>query len=104
MEQRTIKKPIGLSGTGLHTGIKVNLKFKPSPTNTGINFIRVDVKDSPMIKADTHQVLAQDKSPRRTSVCNNSVEVHTIEHLMAALWALGIDNILIEIDGPELLV
>jgi len=102
MEQRTIKKPIGLSGTGLHTGVDVNLKFKPAPTNTGINFIRVDVKDSPMIKADIHQVLDQDKSPRRTSVCNNSVEVHTIEHLMAALWALGIDNILIEIDGPEL--
>jgi len=102
MEQRTIKKPIGLSGTGLHTGIEVNLKFKPAPTNTGINFIRVDVKDSPMIKAGIHQVLGQDKSPRRTSVCNNSVEVHTIEHLMAALWALGIDNMLIEIDGPEL--
>ena len=102
MEQRTIKKPIQLSGVGLHTGAEVNLKFKPAPTNTGINFIRVDVKDSPMIKADTRNILEQDRSPRRTSVGNDSVEVHTIEHLMAALWALGIDNILIEIDGPEL--
>ncbi len=102
MEQRTIKKPIELSGTGLHTGIDVKLKFKPAPTNTGINFIRVDIKDSPMIKAGTRQILDQDKSPRRTSIGNDSVEVHTIEHLMAALWALGIDNIIVEIDGPEL--
>lgn len=102
MEQRTIKKPIGLNGVGLHTGARVNLKFKPAPANTGINFIRVDVKDSPMIKANILHVLEQDKSPRRTSVGNGSVEIHTIEHLMAALWATGIDNLLIEIDGPEL--
>lgn len=102
MEQRTIKKPIELSGVGLHTGVNVNLKFKPAPANTGINFIRIDVKDSPMIKADILNVLDSDKSPRRTSVGNDSVEVHTIEHLMAALWALGIDNVIIEIDGPEL--
>lgn len=102
MEQRTIKKPIQLSGVGLHTGAEVDLKFKPAPTNTGINFIRVDVKDSPMIKASIQHMLDQDKSPRRTSIGNGSVEVHTIEHLMAALWALGINNILIEIDGPEL--
>ncbi len=102
MEQRTIKTPMELSGIGLHTGAEVNLKFKPAPAGTGINFIRVDAKDSPMIKADIRNVLDLDKSPRRTSVGNGSVEVHTIEHLMAALWAVGIDNILIEIDGPEL--
>jgi len=102
MEQRTIKKPIQLKGIGLHTGEHVNLKFKPAPIDTGINFIRVDVKDSPMIKASIHNVLDQDRSPRRTSITNGIVEVHTIEHLMAALWALGIDNIIIEIDGSEL--
>jgi len=102
MEQRTIKKPIKLSGIGLHTGTRVNMRFKPAPTNTGINFIRTDIKDSPMIKASIPHVLAQDISPRRTSVGNGSVEVHTIEHLLAALWALGIDNIIIEIDCPEL--
>ncbi|MBU4343002.1 MAG: bifunctional UDP-3-O-[3-hydroxymyristoyl] N-acetylglucosamine deacetylase/3-hydroxyacyl-ACP dehydratase [Candidatus Omnitrophica bacterium] len=102
MEQKTIKKPIELSGVGLHTGAKVNLKFKPAPANTGINFIRVDVKDSPMIKADIFSVLDQDKSPRRTSVGTDSIEIHTIEHLMAALWALGIDNIITEIDKSEL--
>lgn len=102
MEQKTIKKPIELNGIGLHTGIKVNLKFKPAPPDTGINFIRVDIKDSPMIKANICHVLEQEKSPRRTSIGNDSVEVHTIEHLMAALWALGIDNLLVEIDGLEL--
>ena len=102
MQQRTIKKSVELSGVGLHTGVSVNLKFKPSPTNTGINFIRVDIKDSPMVKADINSIIGQEKSPRRTSIGINEVEVHTIEHLMAALWALGIDNIIIEIDGPEL--
>ena len=102
MEQKTIKKPIELEGIGLHTASQVNMKFKPAPINTGINFIRVDVKDSPMIKASIFHVLDQDKSPRRTSIGNGPVEVHTIEHLMAALWALGIDNIIVEIDGPEL--
>jgi len=102
MEQRTIKKLIELNGIGLHTGVRVNLKFKPAPTNTGINFIRVDIKDSPMVKADINYILSQEKSPRRTSIGINGVEVHTIEHLMAALWALGIDNVIIEIDGPEL--
>ncbi|MDP2921321.1 MAG: bifunctional UDP-3-O-[3-hydroxymyristoyl] N-acetylglucosamine deacetylase/3-hydroxyacyl-ACP dehydratase [Candidatus Omnitrophota bacterium] len=102
MEQRTIKKLIGLSGVGLHTGVRVNLKFKPAPTNTGINFIRVDIKDSPMVKADINYILSQEKSPRRTSIGISGVEIHTIEHLMAALWALGIDNIIIETDGPEL--
>lgn len=101
-QQRTIKKSIELKGIGLHTGISVNLKFKPAPINIGINFIRVDVKDSPMIKACVANVIEQDKSPRRTSVGNGAVEVHTIEHLMAALWHLGIDNIIIELDGQEL--
>ena len=50
MEQRTIKKSIELSGVGLHTGVAVNLKFKPAPANIGVNFIRVDIKDSPMIR------------------------------------------------------
>jgi UDP-3-O-[3-hydroxymyristoyl] N-acetylglucosamine deacetylase / 3-hydroxyacyl-[acyl-carrier-protein] dehydratase len=102
MEQRTIKKSIELSGVGLHTGVQVKLKFKPAPTNIGVNFIRVDVKDSPMIKADITNIISHEKSPRRTSIGINGVEIHTVEHLMAALWALGIDNILIEIDGPEL--
>ena len=102
MEQRTIKKSIELSGVGLHTGVAVNLKFKPAPANIGVNFIRVDIKDSPMIKADITNIICQEKSPRRTSIGINGVEIHTIEHLMAALWALGIDNLIIEIDGSEL--
>ena len=102
MEQRTIKKSVELSGVGLHTGVAVNLKFKPAPANIGINFIRIDIEDSPMIKADITNIIGQEKSPRRTSIGINGVEVHTVEHLMAALWAFGIDNLIIEIDGPEL--
>ncbi|MFH1479509.1 MAG: bifunctional UDP-3-O-[3-hydroxymyristoyl] N-acetylglucosamine deacetylase/3-hydroxyacyl-ACP dehydratase [Candidatus Omnitrophota bacterium] len=102
MEQRTIKTAIGLSGIGLHTGAKVDLKFKPASPNTGINFIRTDIKDSPMVNATIANILDQDKSPRRTSIGTGNVEIHTIEHLMAALWGMGIDNILVEINGPEL--
>ena len=102
MDQKTIRKAVELNGVGLHTGVAVKLKFKPAPTNIGINFIRVDIKDSPMIKADINNIIGQEKSPRRTSIGINGVEVHTVEHLMAALWALGIDNLIVEIDGPEL--
>lgn len=100
-KQRTIKKEIEIQGVGLHTGKKANLKFKPSLPNTGINFIRVDLPNSPIIKADISNIIESSRTPRRTSISNNGVEIHTIEHLMAALAGLGIDNLLIEIDTGE---
>lgn len=99
--QKTVKKEVGLEGIGLHTGEKTKIRFKPLEPNKGINFQRVDLYGQPIIQATLNNVIDTTKSPRRTSVGNKDAEVHTIEHIMAVLSILGIDNILIEIDGPE---
>lgn len=100
--QKTIKKKVSIEGIGLHTGKHVNLTFAPSLPNSGVVFKRVDLPDKPIIRADISKVISADKRLRRTSVGNNGFEVHTIEHVMSALSALQIDNVLIEIDNEEL--
>jgi len=100
-KQRTIQKEISLKGVGLHTANKVNVTFKPADIDAGINFIRTDLSNRPVIKASLDNVLSQSRSWRRTSIGCDSVEIHTIEHLMAALAGLCIDNIYIEIDNDE---
>ncbi len=99
--QRTIKKEVSIEGIGLHTGNLVRMTFKPLGPNMGVFFQRVDLPHRPMIKADVLSVLCVKKNPRRTTISFNSIEVQTIEHLMAALSGLGIDNCLIEIDNNE---
>ncbi|MBU1906293.1 MAG: bifunctional UDP-3-O-[3-hydroxymyristoyl] N-acetylglucosamine deacetylase/3-hydroxyacyl-ACP dehydratase [Candidatus Omnitrophica bacterium] len=101
-KQKTIQKEVSLNGIGLHTANKVNIKFKPADVNCGINFIRTDLPDQPKIKASIDNLLAPSRSPRRTSVGHGNIEVQTIEHLMAALAGIGIDNINIEIDNNEI--
>lgn len=100
--QKTIKKEVKLEGFGLHTGEKVSIKFKPFLPNAGINFLRLDLPDHPIVNANLNNVIDVVQSPRRTSVGNGSVEIHTIEHVMAALSVLGIDNVIIEIDNTEI--
>jgi UDP-3-O-[3-hydroxymyristoyl] N-acetylglucosamine deacetylase/3-hydroxyacyl-[acyl-carrier-protein] dehydratase len=77
------------------------LTFRPAQVDSGINFIRIDLPDKPVIKASIDSVLAFSRSPRRTSVGSGAAEVQTIEHLMAALAGSGIDNLIIEIDNCE---
>ena len=100
-KQKTIEREISLKGIGLHTAKKVNVTFKPADIDTGINFIRTDLPARPLIKASIGSLLSQSRSPRRTSLGRDNVEIHTIEHLMAALSGLCIDNIYIEIDNDE---
>lgn len=100
--QKTIKKELSVEGTGLHTGSKVKVVFKPAPENTGITFIRTDLDNSPVLKADISSILEIDRNPRRTSIGTDSVQIHTVEHLMAALFGLCIDNIIVEISGNEI--
>lgn len=100
--QKTIKSETELQGVGLNTGNKVKLKFKPSPPNSGINFVRADLDNKPIINAELTNVVAMSKSPHHTSLGSSDVWVQTVEHIMAALSGLGIDNLLIEIDGDEL--
>ncbi|MEW5758732.1 MAG: UDP-3-O-acyl-N-acetylglucosamine deacetylase [Candidatus Omnitrophota bacterium] len=102
--QKTIKKEAALSGIGLHTGNITNIKFKPAPVNSGINFIRVDHSEKIIIKVCVDNLSGPNSSGslRRSSITKDSVEIFTIEHLLSAIAALEIDNIFIEIDNNEI--
>lgn len=97
-KQRTIKESITISGVGLHTGKKTNLTFKPAPENHGYRFKRIDLEGQPIIRVDADNVI--DVS-RGTTIAYDGATVGTIEHTLAALVGLGIDNVLMELDGPE---
>lgn len=100
-KQRTIRGEASLKGIGLHTASKVSVTFKPADIDSGVNFIRTDLPSRPVIKASVDYLLSSARFPRRTCIGKDDVEIHTIEHLMAALAGLGIDNIYIEIDNDE---
>lgn len=97
-KQHTIKKPVTISGTGLHTGVKVNLTFKPDEIDSGIRFKRVDLEGQPIIEADAD--LVTDIS-RGTTLSKGDAKVATVEHVLAALVGLQIDNVMIEMDAAE---
>lgn len=96
--QKTISKESSLSGVGLHTGEDVNLTFKPAPSNTGLVFIREDIKGENSIEANIKFISNTD---RGTNLDNGSFRIHTSEHVLAALTGLDIDNCYISLDGPE---
>lgn len=96
--QQTIKKSISVTGVGLHTGAAVTLTFQPAPANHGYVFQRVDLDGKPKIKALAKYVISTD---RGTTLGIGDAVVNTIEHVLAALVGLSIDNCLIAIDGPE---
>jgi UDP-3-O-[3-hydroxymyristoyl] N-acetylglucosamine deacetylase / 3-hydroxyacyl-[acyl-carrier-protein] dehydratase len=101
-KQRTIQGIVSVEGFGLHTGQKVNVIFKPARADEGICFARTDLPEKPMIRANFDHVLTKAALPRCTSIGNDQVAIHTVEHLMAALYGLKIDNLTIEINGAEL--
>lgn len=100
MNQRTVESISSCYGIGIHTGRFINMTLRPAKENTGIVFVRTDVKDlDNVIYASYSNVI---ETSLGTVVSNSSsVKVSTIEHLMAALYGTGIDNVIIEIDGPE---
>ncbi len=97
-KQQTIKSPVSVSGVGLHTGVHVNMTFVPAPANHGYKFQRIDLPEQPIVAADVDNVV--DLS-RGTTIEENGARVHTVEHTLAALVGLQIDNVLIQLDGPE---
>lgn len=97
-KQKTIKNEITLSGVGLHTGNKVILTFKPAPINHGYVFVRKDLEGEPNIEASAEYVI---NTQRGTNLEKMGVFVNTSEHVLAAVVALDIDNIIIEINAPE---
>lgn len=97
-KQKTLATIAKVTGTGLHTGMDVNLTFRPAPENHGIKFKRIDLEGEPVINADCDSVT---DTNRGTTIGVNGSSVNTIEHVMAALAGMGIDNALIEIDNSE---
>ncbi|MBK8884430.1 MAG: bifunctional UDP-3-O-[3-hydroxymyristoyl] N-acetylglucosamine deacetylase/3-hydroxyacyl-ACP dehydratase [Bacteroidales bacterium] len=97
-KQRTLAKEISLNGKGLHTGINVTITFKPAPANHGYKFCRVDLPGNPVIDALAEYVT---DTSRGTTLVQNNASVQTIEHVLAALHGLRVDNALIELNGPE---
>ncbi len=98
-KQRTVAKSIKCSGTGIHSGKKVNLTIKPAPINHGIKFKRIDLLDSPSISAHFNMIV---DTSLATVIGYDGFIVSTIEHLMATFVGLSIDNALVEIDSYEM--
>jgi UDP-3-O-[3-hydroxymyristoyl] N-acetylglucosamine deacetylase / 3-hydroxyacyl-[acyl-carrier-protein] dehydratase len=97
-KQRTLAKETSLTGKGLHTGINVTITFKPAPANHGYKFCRVDLPGKPVIDALAEHVT---DTSRGTTLVHNNASVQTIEHVLAALHGLRVDNAFIEMNGPE---
>jgi len=97
-KQRTLKAPILFTGKGLHTGIEVNMTFKPAPDHHGYIFKRIDLPGQPIINALAEHVV---ETSRGTVLEENGARISTIEHVLASFVGMGIDNVLIEVDGPE---
>lgn len=97
-KQNTLCSSFSLSGKGLHTGLKLTVTFNPAPENHGYKIQRIDLPDQPILDAIAENVV---ETTRGTVLGKKDVRVSTIEHAMAALYALGVDNVLIQVDGPE---
>ena len=96
--QTTIASEVSISGKGLHTGLIVSITLQPAPANHGIVFQRVDLPEQPTVKAHILNVL---DTPRSTNLKENGATVKTVEHILAALAGMCIDNVLIQIDAEE---
>lgn len=101
MKQRTIKQEIAITGIGLHAGLETSVCLKPAPVNTGYWFKRIDLEGMPEIKVSVENIRLDNMSGRCSTIGKGASAIQTIEHLMAALSGLGIDNVMIEIDGAE---
>src|ERR1700736_5504912 len=96
--QHTLAKSAGFTGTSLHTGENVSLKLQPAPADHGIKFKRKDLQDEPTIDAKIDNLKTVERS---TTIGEGSVRVHTVEHVLAALFAMGVDNAIVEMDANE---
>ena len=97
-KQRTLKGSFSLFGKGLHTGLSLTVTFNPAPENSGLKIQRIDLEGQPIIEAIAENVV---DTQRGTVLGKGDIRVSTIEHGMAALYALGVDNCLIQVNGPE---
>ena len=97
-KQCTLRRKISVTGAGLHTRQCGTLTFNPAPVNTGIRFRRIDLEDQPIIEADVDNVI---DTTRGTTLGKGGVKIYTVEHVLASLRGMGVDNVLIDIDVEE---
>jgi UDP-3-O-[3-hydroxymyristoyl] N-acetylglucosamine deacetylase/3-hydroxyacyl-[acyl-carrier-protein] dehydratase len=97
-KQKTVAKPVSLKGKGLHSGVEVEVTIYPAPENHGYQFKRTDIEGNPVIRALAEYVKITERS---TTIVDKGASITTVEHLLAALYGLGVDNALMEINGPE---
>jgi UDP-3-O-[3-hydroxymyristoyl] N-acetylglucosamine deacetylase/3-hydroxyacyl-[acyl-carrier-protein] dehydratase len=98
MTRRTIGRPATLAGVGLHLGVPVRLTFLPAPSGHGVAFRRSDLAGAPIVPARVEQALLTE---RRTQIGADPVSVHTVEHVLAAVWGADVHDVLIDLDAPE---
>ncbi|MDR1918515.1 MAG: bifunctional UDP-3-O-[3-hydroxymyristoyl] N-acetylglucosamine deacetylase/3-hydroxyacyl-ACP dehydratase [Tannerellaceae bacterium] len=98
LKQNTLAQSFSLRGKGLHTGLNIHITFHPAPDNYGYKIKRIDLEDQPIVEALAENVV---NTQRGTVLSKNNVQISTVEHALAALYAAGIDNCLIEVDAPE---
>src|SRR5690606_1117847 len=97
--RKTIAREVRLTGRGIHAGIETRLTLKPAAPGSGIVFRRIDLEGAPCVGAGEVQ---RDGPPLRTALKRGAAEVHTVEHLMAALCGLGVSDLEVELDGAEI--
>src|SRR5208282_6700323 len=98
LNQQTLSRPADFSGTGLHSGNRVNMTILPAPANSGVRFRRVDLEGKPEIEARVENV---SETNRSTTLAKGNVKIHTVEHVLAALAGFEIDNAIVELDANE---
>jgi UDP-3-O-[3-hydroxymyristoyl] N-acetylglucosamine deacetylase len=97
--QKTLAKTLSFTGIGLHSGRPVTVKLYPAPANQGLRFVRTDLPGRPVLKAHVSQVV---DTVRATTLGEGAAILSTVEHVLAALWGMGVDNAVIHVDGPEI--
>jgi UDP-3-O-[3-hydroxymyristoyl] N-acetylglucosamine deacetylase len=97
--QKTLARPLKFSGIGLHLGTTVSVSIHPAQANHGLRFVRTDLPGRPGVQAHYSRVV---DTTRATTLGEGQATISTVEHLLAALWGMGVDNALIQVDGPEL--
>jgi UDP-3-O-[3-hydroxymyristoyl] N-acetylglucosamine deacetylase / 3-hydroxyacyl-[acyl-carrier-protein] dehydratase len=100
--QRTLAKAVSIGGIGLHTGEPGHVTFRPAPENSGVNFVRTDLPGSPVVRVRPENATFDPQAARRTILQQDGVQVHSMEHVLAAVAGLGLDNLVIETDRMEI--
>ncbi len=100
-QQRTLRGPCSYKGIGIHTGQETTVTFKPAPANTGVVFVRVDLPGTPSLEASIRNAVTSDDATRRTMLSKRGVNISTVEHVLAALSGVGVDNVFVELDRDE---